>query len=285
MVRADDLPFVSKTRVDLPDHFNASIIEYKGQTLLASRLHQSLFLSELNPATLQPIWTRFLPLYCSQSQNGAEDPRLFVHDGRLHVQFNGVKAEPKLTISVLHARLTDDLRVEKIWEPVYKYRRPQEKNWAPFEVDDVLYSVYDAGPRYVVLKHYGETATLFVEHQWKPEHSWGVMRGGAAPMLVGDEFWCFAHGVRKTKNAIDTDYTLGLYTFDAKPPFAPRRIVPTPLMFDLTEKRPRTENPAIYPCGAIRRDASWFISYGLHNSHVEIVEYRHDDLERLLVTV
>ncbi|MFO0806028.1 MAG: hypothetical protein U0791_23225 [Gemmataceae bacterium] len=281
--RVDALAPRRVVRVNLPDHFNASIIDHGGRSLLASRVFESVCLSELD-ADFQPIWTRLLPLYHSRSANGAEDPRLFVAGEKLHVAFSGVSVDAggQVIVSVLHARLNDDLYVERVWEPMYERRQKWEKNWAAFEVDGVLYSVYDAGPQYTVLRHDGDQAVPFAEHQWRPQWSGGLLRGGAAPVRVGDEWWHFAHGVRKTPQAIDTDYTLGLYTFDAAPPFAPRRIVPTPLLFD-HGPRPRTENPAIYPCGAIRRGDRWFVSYGLHNSHVEIVEYSHDDLERLLV--
>jgi predicted GH43/DUF377 family glycosyl hydrolase len=283
--RVDALTPLRTVRVNLPDHFNASAIDFGGRCLLASRVFESICLSELS-ADFQPLWTRLLPLYHAKSANGAEDPRLFVHRGKLHVAFSGVSvdAKSKVSVSVLHASLSDTLHVERVWEPAYAKRQPWEKNWSPFEVEGVLYSVYDAGPKYTVLRHDGDQAAPFATHQWRPQWSGGQLRGGAAPVRVGDEFWHFAHGVRKAKDAIDTDYTLGLYTFDAAAPFAPRRIVPTPLLHDHTPKRPRTENPAIYPCGAIRRGDRWYVSYGLHNSHVEIVEYSHDDLERLLVT-
>src|SRR5256885_12693044 len=50
------------------------------------------------------------------------------------------------------------------------------------------------------------------------------MRGGAAPVRVGDEWWCFFHD--RVESGGHRIYRAGLYTFAAAPPFRVLRLIP-----------------------------------------------------------
>ena len=108
------------------------------------------------------------------------------------------------------------------------------------------------------------------------------MRRRPQPVRVGEEFWSFFHGVQHGTPR-GNEYTLGLYTFDARPPFAPNRMIPLPLLRDLQTSRPRGENPAIFPCGAVWRGETWLVSYGRNNSGCEIAVFDHAQLEAAMV--
>lgn len=269
--------------------FNPSLTYHGGRLLLCYRNSLSgsnLFIVPLNDA-LQPADTpTLLRLSHPLCGGGQEDPRLFHHGSRLHVAFNGVQVQGgKTTVHVLFAAMDDALRVERVWEPRYAGRRAWEKSWAPFEADDgSLYSVYQPlyQGRHFVLRHIGDRAYPAAAEPWRPAWQGGDLRGGAAPVRVGGEFWAFFHGYSHALG-----YTLGLYTFDAVPPFKPLRYTPVPLLRD--ESTPAQRGPgelaAVYPCGAVPRPDgnSWLASYGLHNTHCEIAEFRSSDLEKAMV--
>lgn len=282
---------LSRTRIDLKGHFNAGCIDYRGKLLLASRYNQAIYLSELNRETLQPIpqTMRRLSLNHESAKNGQEDPRLFTFRGRLRMTFSGISVsgtiKHDIVVNLLHAEFDDSLRVSKVWEPIYIKRRRWEKNWMPFETDaGRLFSVYDPGDRHVIIEHDTELghSTFYCHHFWTPKFSGGVRRGGCPPILVreSNEYWHFFHGMRDHSNG--NIYTCGLYTFDADS-FEPKRIIPYPILSDESPSpRLRNENPAVYPCGAIRQGDEWWVSYGLYNTYTEIAKFRHADLEREL---
>lgn len=271
---------------DLPGHFNASILEWDGRMLMISRKFKSLYLSELTQDFKSVLSTKMLTTKHEKSQLGSEDARFYEHNGELRITFTGVylrEGVPSTTI--LNASFSDELEISNVWEPIYEKRAyPREKNWMPFTDDSgKLKYVYSITP-HRILEADGIKVASVTEILWYPRWAHGILRGGAAPVRVGNEFWHFFHGV-----AIDTpqgnEYTLGLYTFDANAPHKPMRISPLALLRDTAEKRPFGENPAIYPCGVVRRGDKWYISYGLHNNHVEIVTFDHAELERVLVPI
>lgn len=216
---------------------------------------------------------------------GREDPRLFLHGGRVHVCYIGVVGpRTNLHTNVLFARLTADCSaVEERWYAHYPARNAWEKNWQPFSHGGDLYAVYSASP-HRVLRVGGEaelaydTPALF---HWRG----GEVRGGAAPVRVGGEYWSFFHDRVVARGGLRV-YRLGLYCFSAEPPFAVTRYRPTPIL----EADPRTKPAdqycaAVFPCGAVRRGGRWLISMGVHDRWGEVHDFGHAELEASLVRV
>ncbi len=263
-----------------PKAFNPSIIDYGGKLLFCYRNQWSgsrLWVCEIDRETLQPKSAGVkLDLTHPRCRAGQEDPRLFVFRDRLHVQFSGVEsASGKIIVNVMMAILTDDLKVQHVWQPKLEDRQEWEKNWQPFDCRRELYSVYHPhiGGAHAVLYHNSDVVTRLEPQPWNPVWSGGDIRGGAAPVRVGDEYWCFFHSYPW--------YTMGLYTFDACPPFRPRRMMLDPLL----SPDGGIGKPVVFPGGAVKDGDRWLVAFGRNDQHAEIAVLDHAELESRLVVV
>lgn len=275
--------------------FNASILRYRDYLLMAYRCGQGgsqIHVAHLGD-DLQPTHSEMLGLMHPLSLNSREDPRLFVYRDRLHCSFIGVLGDPGNgkpgNTHQLYARLTDDLPVEEIFYPYYPQRHPTwEKNWTFFDHDGQLYTIYSTQP-HVVLRVNDDMTTEIAGNEpfTLPWHG-GLIRGGASPVRVGDEYWCWVHGKANrghptpTGRATTTVYSLGLYTFDAAPPFAPRRIIEQPLVWGDERTRGSCWCAVVFPCGATRDGDRWLVSAGIHDTTISVFEFSHRHLERSL---
>lgn len=277
--------------------FNPSIIDFEGGYLFAYRDGWSgscIHLVRLD-AECRPIEKpRILPLNHRRANVGREDPRLFWHAGRPHISFIGVEGGPQMKGVVTHqlyARLSHDLRIEDTFFPAIHARRAWEKNHAYFEHDGTLFAIYTVDPWNWIMRVDGN-ATKF-EHRTITPGPWsgGEQRGGAAPVRVGDEYWHFTHARRTSPTTGRPVYEAGLYTFDATPPFRPRRIIPSPIMIGTDTAQPAVDvnyADVVFPCGAVRDVRGlgfWMLSCGIHDRWSEIRAVRHDELESRLVKV
>lgn len=262
-------------------HSNASVFRWRGRLLLAYRHRNAgadVWLTELDPDTYQPLSAgRRLNLDHPKARFGREDPRLFEHAGALHVSFTGVNGRQGPT-SVLYARLGDDLAVERVYYPKYDGRQPWEKNWGFFSQDGHLLAVYSIAPHTVLLVD-GDRATPAYETPTPFAWSGGVLRGGAAPVRVGDRWHCWFHG--RVSWAGKPTYTAGVYVFDAKPPYRVLRMTPRPVLYGDT----RTNDfdyyaNVIFPCGAVLDGQTWVVSSGVHDRWIEVAEFDAGDVCR-----
>lgn len=280
--------------------FNCSILDHGGRRLMAYRVGWSptrIHVAELG-ADLQPVATTPIDLPHPRCAAGQEDPRLFLFGGILHLIFAGLEWKGgRLIVSQMVARLGSDLRAERVWEPKLADRRlPMEKNWMPFESGVDLHAVYTIRPhRVLLLDVAGGTAATAHETPDPPAGIWPgwELRGGAAPVRVGDEFYSFFHGWRRSKRAGTPtgdwyDYATGVYTFDAASPFAVRRVCRAPIWLadpareSLNVTRDKT---VIYPCGALLDNGRWLVSAGQHDAECLIGTFPAADIERALEAV
>ena len=272
--------------------FNGSIFHWQGRRLLAyraawepSRIHVAELGDDLQPASSWPV-----TLTHPKCAGGQEDPRLCSLGGRLHLQFAGIEWGPRgeLHVSVMMARLTDDLRVEKIWEPQYPRRTWMEKNWGPFECDGPAYTVYEIGPVHRVLKLDLLAGTAADAYDTPGPRPWagGLLRGGAPPVRVGEVFYSWFHGWLRIGDFYR--YAVGVYTFSAAPPFRPLRITPGPVWrpdASLDHLNRPNDRTVIFPCGALLDGGRWLVSAGHQDSFVEIGEFGQSDVDSWLVPV
>ena len=140
-----------------------------------------------------------------------------------------------------------------------------EKNWAPF-----IYANSEGGPQlhfeYSIVPHRifrlddpQEGALSHCNYQGQEAakmsvwpRQWGLVRGGAPPQKIGDQYLGFFHS--GIKIGTTTWYMMGAYTFEAKPPFRLTGISHYPILFDGVYSSPclNTSSPnkrTIYPCG------------------------------------
>ena len=222
----------------VPGHrFNSSIMPWRDGYLHAFRNGWSgseIYLHKMD-RNFNPIgdcWK--LELFHSEANYGREDPRLFMHRDVVHISYTGVVGgHTILHTNVLYARLDNEtLQVAAICAPRFEGRNLWEKNWQFFEYERELYASYTLTP-HRVLRVEGETCTLVYETFTSAPilDPWcrGEIRGGAAPVLVGDEWYCFYHA-RFEDDGGHRRYFMGLLTFDREPPFRVRRITLDPLM-------------------------------------------------------
>lgn len=266
--------------------FNPSLIEWEDGYLMAyrdgwagSEIHALRMSKELQPVGRPTKLELFHPL----ANFGREDPRLFMHNGQLHVVYIGVEGKRRVkATNVLYARLANDLRVEQLWAIRLDRRNGWEKNWMPISCDGELYFTYGYQP-HRVLKVQNDSAEWAHETPNRIKWRWGEIRGGAAPMRVGDEYWSFFHSSHH--DGIKT-YVMGLLTHDVRPPFQIRRYVPLPLLVADATTRPADQYcRCVFPGGAVRNGNEWIIACGIHDRWMELHKLNHDDLERQLVTI
>lgn len=269
-------------------NFNCSLIEFRGRRIMAYR-HRwgaaQIGLCELD-REWGVQWNAKLQFPRVPRNVYQEDPRLFLYQGELHVAFTAVEANfafDRESVHVGYARLKETAPscwdVDEVFLPQYAQRRLWEKNWGFFESQGQLWAVYDAR-RQTILAIDGSRAELAFDHGGPTiPGPLGEIRGGASPQFWRGEFYSFVHFRRPPKN-----YTGGLYTFDAMPPFSPVSYVPYPF---LTPTAEHCRNPhaahVVYPCGAALIDWRWVISYGAYDRDSRLVAYDVNETQAALV--
>lgn len=270
-----------------PHQFNASILRFRGQSLMAYRLKElqsEIWLCELNEAG-QALWNHriALPQHIANG-DGTEDPRLFIHHHHLYLTYAGIRRTPKqVLVSNFYCRLNERFEVTEHFQPHYAGSQPQEKNWQYFESQGQLFAIYTIAP-HVVLKISGNHATEVSRQNWPVLWKDGELRGGASPVLHRGEYYCFFHSASDATQP--RTYALGCYTFDQDPPFAPRRVSQVPLLSPDPCDHPGGHVPyCVYPCGAIFEDGAWLISYGYYDREVRLVQFSEETVNRALADV
>lgn len=261
--------------------FNASIIRYKGDLILAYRTGWAGARVHLNrlDESFKPIGPPItLYLNTPKSEYGQEDPRLFVFHDRLHVSFTGVVSENgAVKTNVLYARLNDRLMTEEIFYPHFAQRMPWEKNWVFFERFGELFAVYSTSP-HVVLHVVGTQAYPFTTTPNPFPWSGGHLRGGASPVRVGDHFYHFFHG----RGGV-AEYSLGVCVFEADPPFRIVRQTADPIYQSDPKTKPADQYiDTVFPCGAVLGGDKWHVSMGVHDRTTDVVTFSVSDVERAL---
>lgn len=264
--------------------FNGGLFRYRGRLLLAYRSGWSgsvCHVAELADdfSVVRSVW---LDLRHAEAKAGAEDPRLFEHGGKLHVAFAGVwRRNGRVTTSQLYARLGDDYGVERVFAPKYAARADMEKNWGFFSHGGVLYAVYSVKP-HVVLRIDGDRATKAHEEPYPWGWSGGFLRGGASPVLVGDEYLSITHG-RLNHDGTST-YSVGAYTFKAEPPFQPVAAVEHPIHWadSASARADRSNLAVVFPQGAILEGGRLHVGMGRNDTRVQVATWDAAELTNLL---
>ncbi len=267
--------------------FNSSLLAWQGGYLFAwrDRLAGSNIWVHRLDSNFKPVGSAVkLILRHEDCANGREDPRLFLHDEKPHVMITGVIAKPIHT-NVLYARLNpQSLQVEALFSPRYSGRNLWEKNWCFFSHDGDLFAVYTIAP-HKVLRIDGNDVTEVIQTDNFAYWTGGEMRGGASPLRVGDEYWSFFHA-NKIINGMHTYHT-GLYTFEAKYPFRPRRIISDPILWPDPKTRvddPNTAN-VIFAGSAVILGDSFIVPHGVYDRWTECHKFEKADLEAKLVPI
>lgn len=269
--------------------FNSSLIEWQGGYLLAFRngwKGSDIYLQRLT-LDLQPHGEADkLDLIHRDCSYGREDPRLFLHSGKLHVAFVGVVGRRRrhaMRTNVLYARISDDFRVEQVFAPQYPQRNDWEKNWSFFSHDGQLLAVYSIAP-HRILAIDGDRAELAYETATRAPWSGGEIRGGASPVLHRGEWWHFFHD--RIESHGQRIYGMGCAVFEDEPPFRVLRVTPDPLMRADPATKPQGQYASVvFPCGTVPRERDWLISMGVHDRWTELHTIAANDIERRMVEI
>ncbi|MFO0811500.1 MAG: hypothetical protein U0746_22960 [Gemmataceae bacterium] len=267
---------------------NASLVECDGGYAIAfrSRWHAAeIYVGRLD-AGLAPVGDPVrLCLRHVECSWGREDPRLFWHSGALHCAFVAARGTAQLvSMRQSYARLGDDFRVEAMVHPPYARRNRWEKNWQFFSHDGDLFAVYTVAPHRVLRVTDGTAVDAYETANPLP-WSGGLLRGGAPPIRVGNEYWCFFHGLTQ-EDGVRT-YNVGVYTFEARPPFRVLRQTSRPILIADATTRPEGQYAnVVFPCGAVLRESStgrqWIVSCGIHDRWTEVYGFSWDEVESAL---
>jgi predicted GH43/DUF377 family glycosyl hydrolase len=268
--------------------FNPSILPDGEGYLFACRDQwwgSDIFIGRLD-AEFRPIGAaRKLEMAHADADVSREDPRLFRYRGRPHVSFTGTsRGNITPTHDQLYARLSaEGTSVEELFAPHYPARQRWEKNWSFFEHADELFAIYSVVPCRI-FRIDGNAAALVFETPTGSDWPGGEIRGGAAPVRVGDELWCFAHD--RVRCGPSWTYRTLLVTLGALPPFAVRRMVTAPILVaDLTTKPGGQYASVVFAGGAVRLGDDWIVAHGIHDHWCELHRFAHADLEARLVDV
>lgn len=218
---------------------------------------------------LQIIQGSVTPFSDSLHSSGDEigDPRLFFFAGRLFATFTHYPLPSTIYLVELDPWLGCAVAPERplILEP----RELKERNWTLFQYNSILYALYSIVPHVVLEIDLSDTRVIPCRRAhcvtWNANlliKQFGFLRGGAAPVQLGDTYNVFFHGtqvgvhrLRWLKRAITlirsalptpqvaaaflTDlharlaartYVGGFYRFAAQPPFAPIDYVDRPVL-------------------------------------------------------
>lgn len=259
--------------------FNPSLARHNGRWLMAYRTGWAgsrIAACEVDPENGVCGPSRVLDLRHPRIAVGAEDPRLWIWRGQLHVSFTAWDGR---NAHVLYAGLTDSLGVERVFAPHWECRAPWEKNWAFFEGQDGgLFCVYSVDP-HIVLRVDGERCEAAGQTACPIKWTGGYLRGGCPPVLHDGEYWHWFHGCRDAGEP-NRRYSVGLYTFEPTPPFRITRHLSEPVAWASDHDFARSGNycRVAFPGGAVLDRGRWHLGVGVHDRWCEVWGWDHAEL-------
>ena len=235
----------------------------------------------------------------TRALNWHADPRVFCLNGELFVTWNDGSAQPSnhqfMTKLDSTGTRPDGLAREIVTK---RNRRPIEKNWMFFCADDKVWCTYSAfphdvmsvdmrDPEYVVC-----TPAYSTLSRCEYESLFGVVRGGAQPIDLGDRFLTLAHSSYKMSDTLRY-YACMVYEIARTAPFAVTRCANVPFTlpsdqdsgsFSLAKLNPAVGS-VIYPCGIVRVGEDVLITYGINDERAAIARMPLQSLLDMLVPV
>lgn len=279
---------------------NPSYVEHKGRRLMSyraecrpvHRLTQTFVVELDDDLTPIPETNVHLSLDTSYGGNIAEDARLFVYRGQLHVIYTDRSG-------LWMAGLRDNFSTLWCYQMVAPtYVRKIEKNWAPFILSGQLFVVYQVLPLHIALVDIDhkrrEVRTSLVSMDGHRRFGWehGNPHAGSAPVQDCGGFTATFHSYDSagTKKI----YYPGLYHFVFRrsdstfvlrsmsdKPFATAPPIP-----DWLAEEKRLVNGAdgvVFPSGLRKVGDSWDIFCGINDWQVEVLSMGNDELKSQLV--
>jgi predicted GH43/DUF377 family glycosyl hydrolase len=211
-------------------------------------------------------------------QCSLEDPRLFVHNGKLHVSYVWL-SYPLLNptappCSVGYSELVEEgLNWRLTNHTVVRYGKNnltgQEKNWVFFESQGRLYAIYQCSPEQIVLEIQGEKVVR--EYRTKsPVFCKGDIRGGTQPIEYNGLWLRFFHTLAvNKKNSLWWLYYVGALLMETRPPFAITAVSKMPVAVANEQYFAGWKfwkSRCLLPYGAVKDGDGWRVSVGINDS-------------------
>jgi len=280
--------------------FNGSVIRHMGKLLMAYRSGwyglgedaPSVRIANLSD-TFEVLASYLYKPAVPSVSCGAEDPRLFLANGRLGMIYAGLSivsgdlhtrqviSVPGIAADQSGALPLSEWTLESV--PGVKLSRI-EKNWMPYDTGSGLDIIYRSSPFQRFTFHPGGNGELRTAPARALSMQGWEIRGGAPPVKVGENLWWhWFHGYRRDGNHYT--YSTGVYEF------GPERITRmTPGSVWAADARTDGANvtpdkTVIYPCGAFLENGTWFVSAGHQDSEILLGEFSHDEISNLMVHV
>ncbi len=295
-----------------PDAFNPSIVRFQGHLLMSFRSRDPV----TNIANLvgfvwldkefNPMGTpQLLELETGQLTDAyIQDPRLIIVNNQLYMPYSDLVEDPILKIKkrkMCVAQINYD-GVRFLATAIDCFHHFQEdkgkdskfeKNWVPFDYQDIMLLAYTISPHKIFLPIKGEEKCVTIAQSSEfSTWQWGVLRGGTPALLIGNHYLSFFHSSTnlatvQSNEKIMPHYVMGAYIFENQPPFAIKKISPHPIVSKdfYNGESHQTWKPlqVIFPCGYIYDDKYIWVSYGRQDYEAWIVKLDKAGLFKSLV--
>lgn len=294
-------------KVSGTDYFNPGLVEIDGVLWLLTRRSRNLpgvgpfGMNDLMAFELEGLLPKRgigIRLKKHRSDQQHEDPRVFLHEGRIYLSYTTFVVFGKNQFSFAHqgiSVLDKNWKVIQAHDPEFGHNKSDwlrnknsEKNWLWFIWEGSPMLIYLTRPHTVVQFRFGsqtEEVRKWVTPEMNPLWNHGEPRGGTPPVLVDGEYWTFFHSsVPWIKHK--RRYNMGAYAFEAKPPFRITKMTSLPLLSG-SRRDPWNEGKplVVFPCGALLRDGEWLVTLGVNDLACGWIKIPHADLIELVQPV
>jgi predicted GH43/DUF377 family glycosyl hydrolase len=161
----------------------------------------------------------------------------------------------------------------------------REKNWIPFVSNGNMYIFYSSSP-YTLLRcrEFGNSliiaSSILQDYNLKWEY--GDVRGGAPPCVYDSNhlIWFFHSANVFKSRPFERIYTMGAYLTTNIYPFRPVKITRIPLLAGIPgpiNEYLKYSNNVIFPCGAVKTNAGWKVSMGVHDANIGLLDVCESD--------
>lgn len=212
-----------------------------------------------------PGTNRQLSIPTRFGDTGAEDPRLFEHEGRLWLAYTDAwamgLAELNADGEVLQSHLFPARR------PELPPRGPRDKNWGFFSYRGELFASRWPAPHQVSRCDLDAwTIDRTWQSDWPTGWNFGELHGGSSPAFHDGLFWRVVHSrIAEPGHPNGETYHLAMMAFDPAPPFRVRWFSSRPFLSGEPEPpgQPIAVHHRVVFCSSCERvDGGWLIFFG-----------------------
>jgi predicted GH43/DUF377 family glycosyl hydrolase len=255
--------------------YNAGLIEHDGADHLVYRLQQLNGDSTIHRFNFTTHANEEIKIPAIYPQEQFEDPRVFMHDGAIHLIFSSWRKDWKYVPILRLIKLTEDWKFGEEIPLTFggNGKGKIQKNWQGFSHDGAIHFLYWYDPWQVIC---GDRVYTGKPLRW----DYGEIRGGTPPVKVGDFYYSFTHSRLDVGRA---RYHIGAVKFEAEAPFRPVAMTMLPLMTS-TNKEPNLHwaPTTVFPCGCIFRDGKFIVSMGVNDLACGLADWTFEELSALL---